>query len=215
MRDFSNSKLLEETALPGTPPSLINPRIAAAMTHPTRVYAMKVLFERTASPKEIAAEMGEPVNNVTYHIKRLLEFGCIELTSTRPARGGRVVEHFYRATSRVIFDDDTWNQLGEKQKADVTAGIMRLISEDVSEAMVQGTFYDPDDSHITRSPMVLDPEGWAEVESLLNGTLDKLFAIQERVVARRQQKQEDDRALHTVVHMLHFRTPTPKRPETD
>jgi DNA-binding transcriptional ArsR family regulator len=214
MRDFSNSEFLEESALQKNPPALVSPRIAAAMTHPTRIFAMKVLFERTASPREIATEMDEPVNNVTYHVKRLLELGCIELVSARPARGGRVVEHFYRATSRVLFDDDVWQAFGEKEKADVTTGIMRLMSGDINEAMIRGTFYDPDDNHLSRSPMVLDPEGWREVNSVLDEAMERLMAIQDRVIERRSSEDEGEQ-MHTRVHMIHFRSPTPSRARPD
>ncbi len=217
MRDFGNSEFLEELALPRTktPPHLVDPRVAAAISHPTRMHAMKVLYERTASPREIAAEMDEPVNNVTYHVKRLLELGCIELVNARPARGGRVVEHFYRATSQVIFDNEAWEQFGEKEKSDVTAGIMRLMSDDINEAMVQGTFYEPDDNHLSRLPIVVDREGWAEANSLLDETLEKLMRIEEKVINRRASQDGETESLHARVQMLCFRSPTPKRVESD
>lgn len=194
-----------------TPPHLVSPRIAAAMSHPTRMYAMKVLFERTASPREIAAEMEEPVNNVTYHVKRLLELGCVELVNVKPARGGRVLEHFYRATSHVIFHDDAWQQFGPKEKTDVTAGIMRLMSEDINAAVVQGTFTDPDDNHLSRLPMVVDRAGWEEVNALLDDALERLMAIREKVIERRAASDGELEALHTRVHIVHFRSPTPKQ----
>ena len=81
------------------------------------------MFERAASPKEIAAELREPVNNVTYHLNQLLELGCIELVTAEPVHGGRVIEHFYRATQRAYFDDDAWRQFGHKEKMDVTSSI--------------------------------------------------------------------------------------------
>jgi hypothetical protein len=176
---------------------------------------MKVLFERTASPKEIAFELGEPLNNVTYHIKRLLSLECIELVEVRPARGGRVVQHFYRATRRALFDNEAWAQFGVKEKTDVTMAIMRIASEDVTVAMEEGTFDDPDDSHISRSPMVLDREGWGEVNTLLDETMERLFGIQDRVLNRRESANWDDDALHTKVHLIHFRSPPPKSPNKD
>jgi DNA-binding transcriptional ArsR family regulator len=199
-------------ALPKPAPALVNPRLAMAMSHPTRVHAMKVLFERTASPKEIAAEMDEPLNNVTYHVKQLLELGCIELVRIQPVHGGRVVEHFYRATRRAIFDSEAWEQFGEKEKMDVTASIMRLISGDITDAMSHGTFYEPDDNHLSRSPMVVDPEGWDEVNALLDQTLRQLFEIQERCVTRRQDAETED--MHIKVEIIHFSSPPPRKPRT-
>ena len=45
-------------------PTLLSDRTTAAVSHPTRLHAMIVLWEREASPREIAAELGEPLNNV-------------------------------------------------------------------------------------------------------------------------------------------------------
>lgn len=123
----------------------------------------------------------------------------------------RVVEHFYRAARRAIFDSEAWEQFGEKEKVDVTASIMRLISGDITDAMSHGTFYDPDDNHLSRSPMVVDPEGWDEVNGLLDRTLHRLFEIQEKCVARRQEAETED--MHIKVEIIHFRSPPPKSPK--
>lgn len=209
MLSFDNSELLEDL-VPEARPTLIDPRVALMMSHPTRIRAMGVLLERTASPREIAELLEEPVNNVTYHLDQLRKCGCIELAETRPARGGRVVEHVYRLTRRPIFENDVWEQFGEKEKTDVTNAIMRLASDDIAEAVAGGTFYDPDDNHLSRSLMSLDPEGWEEVNALLDRSLDDLFAIQNRVNDRQRTKDDDTTMLHTRVHMIHFRSPRPK-----
>ena len=195
--------------MPRTQPSLVSPRVALVMSHPTRIHAMGVLLERIASPREIAEEIDEPLNNVTYHLNQLRKCGCIELAETRPARGGRVVEHFYRVIQRPLFDNESWAQFGEKEKIDVTTTIMRLASEDIGEAVSKGTFNDPDDNHMSRTPLVLDGEGWNEVNDLLDRTMEDLFAIQDRV---NERGAGADETLHTKVHMLHFRSPKPKAP---
>ncbi len=192
-----------------TQPNLVDPRVALMMSHPTRIHAMGVLLERTASPREISEELEEPINNVTYHLNQLRKCGCIELAETRPARGGRVVEHFYRVIQRPLFDNEAWERFGEKEKTDVTTAIMRLASEDIAEAVSGGTFHDPDDNHLSRTPLVLDRDGWAEVNKLLDRTMEDLFTIQDRVNERSEGNGE---MLHTKVHMLHFRSPPPKKP---
>jgi hypothetical protein len=181
------------------------------------MHAMTVLFERTASPREIAEELGEPVNNVTYHVKRLLALGCVELVDVRPVRGGRVVEHFYRAAIQLIFDEETWQRFGDREKSNVTTGIIRMMSQDLSEAMLQGTFLDPDDNHLSRTPLTLDLEGWEEVKLLLKDAMEGLMGIQDRVVERRGQSDGDDEdeVLHARVHIVQFRSPSPKRAERD
>ena len=64
---------------------------------------MTLLNERVASPSELADELGEPLGNVSYHMRRLAELECIELVRTTPVRGA--LEHHYRATARPVFGD--------------------------------------------------------------------------------------------------------------
>jgi DNA-binding MarR family transcriptional regulator len=183
----------------------ISPRLAAAMSHPTRVYAMGILTERDASPRELAEDIGEPLNNVTYHVNQLRELGCIELVRTERARGGRVLEHFYRATQRPYFDDDAWEVLTEKERLGVIWSIAQMISKDITAAVASGTFFAEDDKHITRSPMRVDDAGWREISELLNRTAKELFEIEERVAER--TAGGGSAAIDAKVEIIQFRSP--------
>lgn len=195
------------------PLSLVNPRLASAMTHPTRLRALRVLTEREATPREIAEEIGEPLNNVAYHIKVLTRLGCIELVSVNQTQGGRVAEHVYRGTQRPYFDEGAWDQLDETEKLNVISAIMHHISEDVATSMVHGTFYEHDDTHLSRTPMVVDDEGWKEVIEVLDGALEELMAIQGRINERRADPSETKLVK---VAIIHFESPPIERkaPET-
>lgn len=190
-----------------SPPSLVSSRLAAAMSHPTRFHAMTALVEEDATPAQIAAKIGEPLNNVTYHIKVLVELGCVELVRIQPARGGRVVEHVYRATQRAYLDSAAWEELSEAEKLQVDNALMRLISDDITDAMTHGTFYEDDDTHVSRMPMVLDRDAWDEVVSLLDETLHRLIEIQETATDRGAEATE---TIHAKVEIIQFRSPAPK-----
>lgn len=171
--------------------------------------AMRVFSERAATPGEVAREIGEPANNVAYHIKVLQRLNCIELIETRQARGGRVAEHLYRATQRYqVWDTPAWEQLSEAERLDASAAIMQQIADDIAEAMATGTFYEDDDRHVSRMPMNLDQDGWDEVVDLLAHTLDELMGIQEKVNERTSGNSE--RPHRTKVNIIHFRSPPPK-----
>ncbi|HEX4752370.1 MAG TPA: winged helix-turn-helix domain-containing protein [Solirubrobacterales bacterium] len=188
-------------------PDFVNPRLAAAMSHPTRIHTMCVLVERGASPREIADEIGEPLNNVTYHVNQLLKLGCIELDRTEPAGGGRVLEHFYRATRHTFFDGDGWDALAPKAKIGVINTVMRIISEDIGKAMAYGTFYARDDIHVSRSPMTLDEEGWQEVAELLKQATNEMMEIESRVADRSNDGEPP--TIRTKVEILQFTSPPP------
>jgi predicted ArsR family transcriptional regulator len=190
-----------------TTPDFVNPRLAAAMSHPTRIHAMCVLVERSASPREVAAEIGEPLNNVTYHINQLVKLGCIQLDRTEPAGGGRVLEHFYRANRHTYFDGDGWDGLAPKAKIGVINTVMRIISEDIAKAMAYGTFYARDDIHVSRSPMALDEEGWQEVADLLKQTTEEMMEIEGRVADRCEEGESP--TIRAKVEILQFTSPLP------
>jgi DNA-binding transcriptional ArsR family regulator len=186
-------------------PPLVNPQLAAALAHPTRAHALAVLYQRPASPRELAEELKMPTRHVAYHVKRLEELGCVELAQTRQAGGGRVIEHVYRATKRSYFDADSWEGLDERQKRGVTTTLLRLASEDVNEAIVAGTIHEPDDNHLSRNVMVVDWEGWRELVDLLARTMDEVIKVQERVDER--TAGVDVETLLAKVLILHFRAP--------
>ena len=48
-----------------------NETVAQAVAHPLRIEALSILTERAASPKELAAELGLPVGNISYHVREL------------------------------------------------------------------------------------------------------------------------------------------------
>lgn len=186
----------------------VSPQLAAALAHPTRVSVMSILVEGPASPRELAAEIGEPLNNVTYHVKQLRDLGCIELDRVEPRGGGRVLERFYRARQRAYFDDDAWEVLSDRERLGVIWSIVRLMSKDLAAAMSSGTFFEDYDTHITRSPMTVDKEGWGEIAALLNRTTKELFEIEKRVEGR--SAEGADASIHTKVQILQFRSPEPR-----
>lgn len=194
--------------VPPSNPALISHRLAAVMSHPTRVRAMAVFWDREASPKQIAAELGEPLNNVTYHIKQLLDLGWIELVARRPAQGGRVVEHFYKATVASHFDQADLSAVQEKDRYVIDMTILGLISKDIGEAMLAGTFFATDDNHLTRIPIEVDAEGWEETKEILDRALDELMEVRARSTNRAAGGGEE--TFPTKVEIIHFVSPEPK-----
>lgn len=96
-------------------------RLVKAMGHPLRHRILVCLNERQASPSTLAKELDEPLGNVAYHVKILLENDAIELVETKPVRGA--IEHIYRATARVHM---SWTPLeldreGYEEVADLLA----------------------------------------------------------------------------------------------
>src|SRR4051812_13892659 len=85
---------------------ITDPRVAKALAHPLRLEILRHLGNRTASPSEIAAEIGAPLTNVSYHVRKLRALGLIKLVKKTPKRG--VIEHYYSAKPRATVTDEAW-----------------------------------------------------------------------------------------------------------
>jgi DNA-binding transcriptional ArsR family regulator len=183
---------------------LTAPELTAALSHPTRNLALAILNQRVASPADIAKELDCSIRHVTYHLGVLEDLGCVELVKTESVRGGRVVKHLFRATKRSWFDREAWAQVDEADRPGIDSLIVDAMSSDISEAMLAGTFSDPPDNHLSRTPLTVDDEGWEEVVTLLESTLDELMEIQGRV-SNRSTPTADLKPIK--VEILHFRSP--------
>ncbi|HEY2714785.1 MAG TPA: winged helix-turn-helix domain-containing protein [Solirubrobacterales bacterium] len=194
--------------MPPQPKALLNDRLVAAISHPTRMHAMCVFWDREASPREVAAEIGEPLNNVTYHVKQLLELGWIELVAQRPAGGGRVMEHIYKATHASEFDEDEFESLGKEGKDTLNTAILNKMSSDLAEALLSGTFSERDDNQLTRIPIEVDEAGWEETKEVLDRALEELLEVKARVANRAAASGET--TFPTKVEIIHFMSPPPR-----
>jgi DNA-binding transcriptional ArsR family regulator len=188
---------------PTAPAEFINPQLAAAMSHPTRVRAMTILNERMASPRDIANQIGEPLNNVTYHMNQLRALGCIELVRTESARGGRVLERFYRAAQRIYFDEEAWDVLSERERLGVTGAAMKIVAEDIALSMASGAFGSDNATHVGRSVLQVDAEGWQEILEVLERSTKEIIEIEKRVAERHTEGAET--SIDARVVMLQFR----------
>ncbi len=160
----------------------VDQRLVKALAHPLRVQILAILNERMASPNELSKELEEGLSQVSYHVKVLKDFECIEMVKTEPRRGA--VEHYYRATSRAFLADREWQHLPDSLKPGVSTSVLKLVLEDVIGAINGGTFNARDDVHMSWTPGVVDEKGWDESVKLVNNTLERLLKIHEASAKR-------------------------------
>jgi DNA-binding transcriptional ArsR family regulator len=187
-----------------TSPEAITQQLAKALAHPLRVRILSSLHKGISSPNQLAQELGEPLGNVSYHVKTLLEYDCVELVKTEPRRGA--VEHFYRATERAFFSDSDWAKIPASARKGISGVVLQSIGQDATEAMVAGTFDSRDDRHVSRTPLLVDEKGWTDIASLLNETLERALQIQEESASRLADSKE--KAINAKVAILHFESPS-------
>lgn len=183
--------------------NLVDPRLAKALSHPMRTRILAILNERVASPNEISEMIDERLPNVSYHVRALLDLGCIELVSTAQRRGA--IEHYYRAIVRPFFTDRDWKKLPQSGRQAVSDVALQMIWADISDAIESGTFEARPNRHLSRSAVDVDETGWKELHDLLVRTLQETDKIQARS-ADRIKKSGDDPVPARVV-IMHFESP--------
>lgn len=159
----------------------LDPRIVRSLSHPVRLRILTALNERVASPKELAAEMGEPLGNVSYHTRVLAQLGCIELVRTTQRRGA--LEHHYRAIMRPYFDDAAWAQIPVSTRRALFDQVLDRLWKDVVEA-ARGQGLDHPHAHISWTTLDLDNQGVQDLADLLVDTLERALEIQAESAGR-------------------------------
>lgn len=153
----------------------VDQRLVKALAHPLRVEILTILNERMASPNELSKELEEGLSQVSYHVKVLKDFECIEMVKTEPRRGA--VEHYYRATERAFLTDRDWKALPDSVKPGVSSSAIQVIVNDVVGSLAGGAFDARDDRHISWTPGIVDEQGWTESVDLVAETLERLIKI--------------------------------------
>lgn len=147
--------------------------------HPVRAKALSMMAQRPTSPKEIAAAVGKPIGNVTYHIRELEKAGMVMLVDEKK-RGG-ATEHFYLATT---IDDEASSRIDPDQRELLARKGLHLIIADAASAVEAGKLSSRADVQMARIPLHVDEEGWREIRDLYVATMEAAMAAAARSAKR-------------------------------
>lgn len=184
-------------------PTLTSTQLLTALSHATRAHLLKVLSERTDTPRNLAQELDCPIRHVEYHLGILEGLGCVELVNTERSPGGKVIGHHYRALKRFWFDRRSWAEVDPQKQPAFTMDILRLMGEDQTRALLAGMI-DKGENHISRTPAIVDEIGYEDMLTLLTDTLDRIAEIQSESAER---LQEGGTPIATKVHIVQFLSP--------
>src|SRR4051812_5408120 len=158
----------------------VEARIAKALAHPLRAQILQRLGERVASPADLAVELGAPLGVVSYHVRMLRDYDCVELVRTEPRRGA--LQHFYRATARPNLDEQQWRRLPAGLRRQLSGETLQALVDDLAAAADAGRTEDPD-LVVARTPLELDERACKKLNRLLARTLE-----QARTIARKARR---------------------------
>ncbi len=180
----------------------VEPRLIKALGHPLRQRVLHALNEGVASPSELSKQLGEPLGNVSYHVKILAECDAIELVKTAPVRGA--VEHFYRATTRPYFTDDHWSELPLSTRRALFDNSLQEIWSHLVAASTEGGLDDLQ-NHVSWTNLEFDEQAYEEMAEQLRATLERAMELQAESVGRLAELPVDERETHrTELAIMHF-----------
>jgi DNA-binding transcriptional ArsR family regulator len=181
-------------------------QLVKGLSHPVRTQCLTVLTDRVASPREIAEILDEDLSNVSYHVRVLGELGLIELVREEPVRGA--VAHFYKAVERPILSNEEWEEVPLEVRKAISAYGWDILIEDVTKAIERGTFDNRPDRHLTRTPLLLDSQGFARLSKLMDELLEAVLEEQAASAERREKSAEEP--IHAVAGTVLFAMPNPQ-----
>jgi DNA-binding transcriptional ArsR family regulator len=169
-----------------------------ALAHPVRVRVLESMTQGHTTPKEVAEDIGEPLTSVSYHVKILHELECIELVETRQKRGA--MQYIYRPVARgVEFSDGEWADLPSAARAGMARDVLEQMMKRTLASLNNGTFDKRTDHHVTTIDLVLDEDGWREVNAAMLALLDRAIELQ---VGAADVPAEDK--IRSSLTLLHF-----------
>ena len=181
----------------------LDERLAKALSHPLRQRILQRLNEGgVKSPNELSRELGDPLGNVSYHVRILRELDCVELVRTEQRRGA--LEHYYRATAQPWLDDKQWARLPAAFRRKTHGRTLSALLEAASDASQAGGFDDPEVT-LAHVELELDDQGWKDMVQLLNDTHESALRINAESQKRQGKSGATGEAVRTELGLLHFR----------
>jgi DNA-binding transcriptional ArsR family regulator len=181
----------------------VDQRIVRALAHPVRVKILRQLEEGLSGPKRLADRMGEKLGIVSYHMKVLLKYDCIELVETIPKRGA--LEHIYSLKPNGALGSRTWKEVPSALRTRYAGTALAEFTTRAVEALDGGITQSREGSGVTWLPLNVDKQGWEEVQGLL-GNVEKRFRAVADKSAERMEGPRD--GFPIVVAVSAFETAT-------
>lgn len=164
-----------------------------ALSHPVRVEILELLNEREASPIEMKRKLGGTLNLVNYHLKVLVDCGCVEVSRTEPVRGA--VKHFYRAVPRSYFGHPDLREVPPSIRGGATETAVRSFYKAFRRAAGAGNV-DSDDAVLGWLSLPVDERGRKRAIALSKRTLKGYEQIAEQ---SRERAADAEKALAPLV----------------
>ena len=156
--------------------------LIVAAKHPMRADILSLLNEGTYATRELSEILGEPVNNVAYHVKALFEAGAIELAKVETVRNAN--EHHYRAIETPYFTDEQIAAMSPEERRLLYGLALQAIHAESSSSFRAGKMHNDPRHWIAWRWLHLDREGRAALADELAQSWERCREIEAESLAR-------------------------------
>ena len=178
---------------------ITDPSLAKALAHPLRTRILSALEDRTASPSELADELGVSIGVVSYHVRRLTALRFLKLVKRVPRRGA--IEHYYTAMAGPRITSSAWGATPTIVKQVTVGAALQEIAAQVNDAAA-GPGFDLPESHLSRTPVTLDQQGFKQLARELDGLIPRIQKIEADSAKRLARSDHQGELSATAVLML-------------
>jgi len=174
--------------------------LVKALNHPHRVKALTILSEKIASPREISEQLDIGLSNIAYHVRVLYDLGLIEIVEEESVRGS--IAHFYKAVERSLIDNADWKQLDPQIRSAFSGHVTEAFITDAANSLAAGVFDKRDDRQASRTPLLLDREGWRQVAKIQAKANEEILKV--KAAAAERMDGTGSEGIHAVAGMFFF-----------
>ena len=122
-------------------PKKIEEVVQYALGHRIRVHILIVLNDGIYTAAQLAEIIDEPLNNVSNHLRKMLEDGSVEVA--KEERKGNVVQYSYRAVEIPYYSQKAAEEMTQLQRQMTAGAIFQSGSAEVMAALYAGKLADP------------------------------------------------------------------------
>jgi DNA-binding transcriptional ArsR family regulator len=174
---------------PGQRSKSVEEMVAYAIGHRIRVEILIVLSQGIYSPAEVAEIIGEPLNNVSNHMRELADGGSIEIVGTRMRRN--TAQHFYRAAQIPEYSKEDVEEMTIFETQVTAALVIQFLMAEIMASLWAGKMCDDPDVCLVWDRLNLDDQGRDEIAREQEDSWRRMVKIEERSLARAAESGAD------------------------
>lgn len=193
-------------------PKGIEEVVQYALGHRLRIQTLIILNEGISTAAQIAAIVGEPLNNVSNHLRKMLDDGAIEVA--KEERKGNVVQYWYKAVEIACYSQEEAEAMTPLQQQVTVGAIVQSGIAEILAALYAGKLRDP------RSVLFwhwynVDQKGREEMEVENVRYLERLREIECDSVNRRVTSGEESTSMLVKLAVFERARKAPSSPKDE